>query len=241
MQFENIFIVGTGRSGTHFLCRTLRDFEKIEDYMNGEENHPVRVSLTISALQHRALTTEVIEHYKKYTLMAKNDDKIFLDQLHTNLFHVDQLIELFPQSLFLCTDRPTEQIVSSMLKHKGVLGWFDMALRDDSFVYPNQFMGVDSTKQIKSTPTHLLCVKRIEAHNQHREYLLKKYPDNVRRVLFQELIQDQHRHLASVFTKDELSRFGKYTQNEKADSSVLEKYKQNLNSTILDDIKNAGV
>ena len=36
MSYDAIFIVGTGRSGTHYSCRCLLDFENVTDYNKKE-------------------------------------------------------------------------------------------------------------------------------------------------------------------------------------------------------------
>ena len=238
-MLTNIFIVGTGRSGTHFLCRILRDFERVEDHMGGHENHPIRDRLTRLALQHRPLDPHVLEHYHEQTRLCQRQDRIFLDQSHTNLFHVDQLAREFPGAIFLATDRPMEQTVASMLRHPGVMNWFDRALTDQSFAFPNQFLGVRCRADIEATARHMLCVNRIRAHDRHRDELLRRHGDRVRLVRFVQLVRDPHAHLCDVLTAGEVRALGTYQQTEMPDPRALTRYQTHLDDKILREIVDA--
>lgn len=236
-MIENIFIVGTGRSGTHFLCRSLRGFANIDDFMNGEENHSIRVPLTEMALKHQPLSRDIIDYYLTSIKESQNDGKVFLDQLHTNLYHVDQLVNHFPNSLFLATQRPKEQIVASMLNHGGVRKWFKYALKHDDVVFPNKFLGVASREEIQRTDDHVLCAKRVDAHNMEIKRILKKYPNKVRIVDFTKLVLGQHQYFKTLFSESEIQQLGKYTGIETPNRDALFKYKNTLNADKLKEIK----
>lgn len=236
-MFKNIFIVGTGRSGTHFLCRSLRGFSNVDDYQNGKENHDIRIPLTEMALKHQPLSSDIIDYYTSSIEEAEHDGKIFLDQLHTNLYHVDQLAKHFPNSLFLATQRPKEQIVASMLNHGGVRKWFKYAMKHDDVVFPNKFLGVNSREEIQRTDEHVLCAKRVDAHNNETMRILKKYPTNVRTVDFTKLVLGQEQYFKTLFSETELQRLGKYTNIETPNRNALFKYKNTLNANKLKEIK----
>ena len=231
---NSIFIVGTGRSGTHFLCRTLRGFSNVDDFRDGKENGHILREVAMSALTHKPLSNNVIEYYKSQIETAKNKNKIFLDQHHPNLFHITQLHEIFPDAIFLATDRPMEQVVASMLNHRGVRSWANNAHKHD-YVYPNQFLGIDNIEDTK-IESHILCAKRVTAHNLFREYILEKHPDVVRRVLFEDLVNNQIGHLKDVFTEDEFKMLGNYTQKEKPNQNTLSKYSKTINESQIKDI-----
>jgi hypothetical protein len=238
-MFENIFIVGTGRSGTHFLCRSLLDFNNIEDYMSGEENHEIRIPLTHMAIRHMPLSNEIISYYKLQIKNATNEGKIFLDQLHTNLFHVEQLAKEFPNSLFLGTNRPVEQVVASMLNHGGVRRWFKFARKDTQTVFPNQFLGI-TRDELNTLDEVTLCTKRVLAHNKRTNELLKRIP-NFRIVNFNELVSNKENTLKSLFKKEELPKLGYYNNKHKVHTDVLEKYKKQFSQTELQRIRNATI
>lgn len=234
MQLDAIFIVGTGRSGTHFLCRSLRDFENIDDFRNGQENLDVLYEITRLALTHSPLSSNIIEYYKKEIKTARKHDKIFLDQHHPNLFHVDQLIKEFPNAMFLATDRPIEQIVASMLNHNGVRSWANDK-NNKTYAYPNQFLGVTSQNELDDK-LHIICSKRVNAHNSYREQLIERYPDQVRRVKFTELVSNQFDYFNKIFNKNEMESFGKYIKIEIANQTALTKFSKTISNKQLTDL-----
>lgn len=222
-MIDAIFIVGTGRSGTHFLCKSLLDFYNIDDYMNGEENHIIRHPLTIDAILHKDLNRNAINYYKKQVKRAKDEGKVFLDQCHTNLYHVDILAQVFPNALFLNTVRPAEQIVASMLKHNGVQSWIKYA-RTKEIPYPNQFLGLHNKRDL-DLPNHILCAKRVAAHQKKATDLKKKYNAKFRFIYFEKMIENKWHHMAT--TLDEYCDYvGPYKETVITDSSALIKYKE---------------
>lgn len=233
-MLDAIFIVGTGRSGTHFLCRSLRGFENIDDFRNGRENLDILYKITRLALTHRPLSSNIIEYYKKEIKTAKKHNKIFLDQHHPNLFHVDQLIKEFPNAIFLATDRPTEQIVASMLNHSGVRRWADDK-NNKTYAYPNQFLGVTSHNELNDK-LHIICSKRVHAHNFYREELIKKHPNYIKRVKFTDLVNGQFEYFNKIFDNFELKSFGKYTEIEVANQETLTKFSKTISKRQLTDL-----
>lgn len=237
MNFQNIFIVGNGRTGTNFLCRSLLGFANVDDFMDGQENHAVRHQVTLAALHHEPLSKDTMDYYRSHIKKANNQGKIFLDQSHPNLFHVEQLLDDFLKSLFLATDRPIEQVVSSMLRHKSVMGWFDYAKSHTGHRcrFPNQFLGV-STKDHLNKPKHLLCAMRVIAHNKKRQDLIERHPGVVRLIKFTSLVKDQIGTLRDIFTTREFSALGLFEMSLQSEQSVLKKYKENLSDQMLKEI-----
>lgn len=223
-MIENIFIVGTGRSGTHFLCRSLLDFENINDTLNGIEDPKLLKEVTIASLMHNELPTSVIQKYNHRLKKCRETNKIFLDQHHPTIHNVKQLNEEFPNSIFLGIDRPTEQIVASMLMHSGVLKWFRSA-RKNSIPYPNRFLGVNSLTEIQNTSLHMLCTKRVVAHKKLNNSLLSL--KNFKLINFENFILNKQQELYNAFGSD-LLNFGKLKEKEIPNHSVLHKYKNIL-------------
>jgi len=83
-MLNSIFIVGTGRSGTHFTCRSISGFKNIFDPQTGKENVPVLKQIATSAIHHRSYP-QIAKSY--YSLL-----KYFLTQ--SFYFHIDLLFKL---------------------------------------------------------------------------------------------------------------------------------------------------
>lgn len=224
-MIDAIFIVGSGRTGTHLLCNTLLGYSNVVDFMNGKENHDIRITLTEDALYHYKLNKNVKEYYKKQVNRAKKQGKIFLDQCHTNLFHVEILEKVFPKAIFLFTVRDTEQVVASMLNHTGVKSWPNWA-RDTILPYPNQFLGIEKLEDL-DLPDHILCALRIKAHNKKIKELQKKLGNKFRPVYFDLMIENKEQHIEGIM-HDFLEQLGSYKNRVNVDSETLVKYKKVL-------------
>lgn len=131
-----VFIIGSGRSGTHFLAQTLAKNSEIDDMMNGRENPAVFYGVTYSALGMKESFDDVVSYYKK--LINICNVEFFLDQSHPNLWFFDDLVANFPDAIFVGITRRPESVIYSTMNHSGTSGWIH---NWDRLPFPNQFMG----------------------------------------------------------------------------------------------------
>lgn len=225
-----IFIIGTGRSGTHFLTRVLNGFSNIYDPLDGKENTQILRDVAQSAILHRPINSTVVEKYKEFSTM---NSKIYLDQHHPNIFFVEEILKLIPDAVFLYPDRPVYQIVSSMLQHNGIMSWYSYAtswkrMFFNRVPFPNRFLGLDSIKQINGLPPHLLCAHRAIAHKKVFLALADRWPGKVRAVNYESLVDSPLDELEKVFSREELNILGEFTLKEKPNKVSMSKYKDTL-------------
>ena len=221
-----IFVVGTGRSGTHFLVRLLAGFEHAHDPFGGRESEAILQDVAKAALHHR-MPSEATERHYLDTIGASGP--VLIDQHHPNLFFAHHWAERLDDPVFLYPLRPARQIVASMFRHKGVRSWYAYARRrffalSDRLPYPNRFLGVDGYLEVETTPLHMLCTQRILAH--HRICLEQKarLGDRVRIVTYDALVTDPEAEFARVFTETERARLGGFTLVETPNPASLDKY-----------------
>lgn len=159
---DSIFIVGTGRSGTHFLTRVLLGFQNLRDPLGGRENSVLLRSVATAAICHRTLPDAVLAKYQAEAAAASG---VFLDQHHPNLLFVKQIAAAIPGAVFLFPDRPTHQVVASMMRHHGVMAWYDYArnwrrwFRDP---VPSPTVSLASVPSHRSRACLFICCVRIE-------------------------------------------------------------------------------
>lgn len=234
---KSIFILGTGRSGTHHLCRSLLDFSNIEDYMNGYENHDILGPLTEFAIKHQPLNNKIINYYRSQISKASQEGKIFLDQCHANIHHYDQLNLEFKDSVFIGIDRPTEQIVASMFNHKGTSRRYKYIHKGyfNNLPFPNNFFGVQNLAELKALPKHILFAKRVIAHKKINKKLLSH--NNFKLLNFEEFINNKQKELNRIFSENTISGFGDYSEKEFSKKDVLTKYRQVLSKTEIKEIR----
>lgn len=227
-----IFVVGTGRSGTHFLTRLLNGFERIYDPMQGKENRPILQKIALSAIKHKPLPRDVHNYYR--AAFEEAGPRVFLDQHHPNLFFAEEWIGRYPSILCLFPERPVHQVVASMMRHNGVLSWYSYAKeRKNAWPglgvrYPNQFLGLMSKSEIDALPLHMLCAKRVMAHNRKFRELKRTHPDSVRAVAYENLVRDPEGEFRRLFREDELASIGGFTLKETPRAASLTKYKDVL-------------
>ena len=232
-----IFILGTGRSGTHHLCRSLLDFKNIEDHRRGKENFKILHSITCNAILNNPIEKTIINYYKKQIDLSFQNKQIFLDQCHPNIHHYNQLNLEFKNSIFLGIDRPTEQIVASMLNHLGTSRWYDR-LKNNYFKnieYPNNFFGLQNKEELYTLPKHILFAKRVIAHKKLNQKLL--HNSNFKLINFENFVNNKLDEIHRIFSKNDLDEFGTFLEKEFTNNNVLLKYKDTLSNDQINDIK----
>ena len=110
-----IFVIGTGRSGTHFTVRSLRGFQNTFDPLEGDEKLDVLMTVAKAAIHHKKLPEAAYCYFRDQINGAGG---IFLDQHHPNLFFIRELVKISDEIVFLCPVRPVYQVVASMLRHE---------------------------------------------------------------------------------------------------------------------------
>lgn len=238
---DAVFVIGTGRSGTHFTCRALAGFENILDPLNGRENRSVLSGIANSAIYHKEYPVDAVEYYsdKKNESFGKN---VFLDQHHPNLFFTEDVSSIFLDPIFLYPSRPVVQVVASMLQHKGVLRWYDVARKSfswksfgESIPLPNRFLGVENRQQLFDMELHKLCALRVLAHYQKMKSL--SYSNvKFRFISYEGLINDQEEEFGRVFSKAEMRSLGAFNNVEESKVVSLSKYSSVLSAKQIDDI-----
>jgi len=213
-----VFIVGTGRSGTHFLCSALNSISGLSDYYGGVESPHMFECISNKSFRGESLDLSQIEYYR--VLMSLVGPDLLVDQTHPNLWHVDQLISSFPNAKFIAISRNIYSVINSMLSHEGTSSWID-AQRDFS---PNEFLGI--TKQnLDLYKNNLSRLQRFAfrwiAHQRRIDHICKKYSANVLNVKYEDLGEDYLHTLKQIcdfleisFTYVRLPSFKKHSLNK---------------------------
>jgi hypothetical protein len=225
-----VFVVGTGRSGTHFTVRLLNGFANSHDPLGGNENPKILQDVASSAIHHRIPSRTTSDYYWDRLRVSEG---IFLDQHHPNLFFVQHWAAMFDGIVFIYPKRPAHQIVASMLRHDGVMSWYRYAenWRQRWFnrvPYPNRFLGLARADEISALPMHLLCAHRVIAHEQAYRTALAEGGADLRSVEYKALLDDPLAEFSRVFRKSELRELGSFTLAETPNRSSLAKYREVL-------------
>ncbi len=132
---KKIFVLGTGKSGTHWLGNILNSSSEIKVNI---EKKPIFVWVTQSALnknKRRIFLPMIILYYNIIPFFYKIN---LADKSHPNLWLVDFLYKYVPNSYFIGIIRNPYATVSSMLLHEGVMKWI---YNWKKYPIPNEFLG----------------------------------------------------------------------------------------------------
>jgi hypothetical protein len=234
---DAVFVTGTGRSGTHFTLRCLREFTAAQDYLGGREHRPTLHRVALAAMQGRPLPGRVMLRYRGLMLRARMGGRVFLDQHHPNLYHVPQLARAFPAAVFVYPDRPAVQIVASMLQHEGVSAWYDRIRSGDLILpWPNAFFGLTGPEQARDLPPHMLALARVLAHRRQALALAAAMPGHMRILPYEDLVHDRAAAFARAFSAAELATLGPVRPAEPSQPGSLTKYRDILTPAQIDEI-----
>ena len=119
-----IFIVGTGRSGTHFLDRCLISHPHLTDLTGGKENQYIFRDVVSAATDMQIREKYSQRIIKKYRVLQKAAaPSLLVDQCHPSLWLSDSLMLAFPGAFFLGLIRNPMSVAYSTMHHGGVKAW----------------------------------------------------------------------------------------------------------------------
>ena len=170
-----IFVIGSGRSGTHLLGRTFENNLEVDALIEDKEFFYPITQLAVGLNKNNSDFQKILKKYDRR--FHKSKKEVILEKTHPNIWFVEEILEFFPSAKFIGIKRNVFATVSSMLKHKGVLKWYKELPQDCL----NQFLGIDETNinEFESLPLESKCALRWQSHKIRLEYLADKYPDNV--------------------------------------------------------------
>lgn len=119
-----LFVLGTGRSGTHFLTRCLISNPEIRDAEQGREDprifKPISDAAANLSAAPRVLETARSHYYRQW---RKKQQCWFADQTHPNIWFAEYWASVFPNARFIGITRHPYSVIYSTLQHAGVRRW----------------------------------------------------------------------------------------------------------------------
>lgn len=156
-----IFILGTGRSGTHWLAKMLAKHPELYGVIEGQPGFGWSTAMAIDPGLEPELFPRLIAFYRAG--MDRARPFRFLDKSHPNLWLAEKLAAAFPDAQFLGIQRAVLPTVASMLLHPEVLSW---QRRWREFPVPNRFLGIEPGFDLEygQMPEPERCALRWLAH-----------------------------------------------------------------------------
>ena len=229
-----LFVVGTGRSGTHFVTDCLIKSRDVTDLTGGKENRWLFDDVAAIATGRRP-ASEVRNVIRKYRLMRLvAPTKVLVDQSHSSLWFSDELAAAIPRSRFVAMVRDPRAVVASMLQHHGVRRrteeWQD-------YPFPNPFLGIDEQNRDDFERASLAgkCAYRWVAHIERIAELLDRHPGRTTVVAYEQLVTDPLGEMARVLAA--VSALPAEAQAYRARPASVDKWRHQLATTEVDEIE----
>lgn len=184
---KKILIIGTGRSGTHWLGYILGRHPEIRATIEVGPGFYWVTQMALDPSTRDQYYSKLAWYYRWQHL--RSVPKHYLDKSHPNLWIADRLAETFDDALFLGIQRNPYATVASMLNYEGVQKWHK---RWKEFPVPNEFLGinegdVNSYDNISMTKK---CAKRWKSHYDEMERIKSSLESKVLVIRHEDLILD---------------------------------------------------
>lgn len=132
-----IFILGTGRSGTHWVGRILEAHPDIRVTIETPRTFRLATRAAVYPRRRGRLLPVLRGIYAWETLRSR--PRHYADKSHPLIWHAEEVARWFPSAKFVGINRSVFGTVASMLRHSGVSQW-----QKDWLAYdvPNAFLGI---------------------------------------------------------------------------------------------------
>ncbi|MDZ5696130.1 sulfotransferase [Chelativorans sp. M5D2P16] len=189
---DPIFVLGTGRSGTHWVAWILEPHTALHTLI---EKPPIFNWVTEMAIDPSAEARLLPGLLRRYQLEAASArPKRLLDKSHPNIWLAEQLAEAFPAARFIGVLRDVFGTVASSLRHEGVRYW---AENWDAYPVPNRFLGVSEDNREAYARMSLAgrCAVRWHAHLRRLDELETVLGERMIRMRYHKLQTDTAQEL----------------------------------------------
>ncbi len=171
-----VFVVGSGRSGTHWLGFSLGDHPEVRATIEKKPMFKLATRMAVNPDLEEHLFDNLVRAYKWELFLS--GDKVYLDKSHPNLWLAEKLKAAFPTARFVGIERNPFATAASMIKHKRVSEWHT---RWREFPVPNRFLGIseEQATTYDALPLPTQCALRWVAHHERMTELRQTLGDDL--------------------------------------------------------------
>lgn len=192
---NKIFVIGSGRSGTHWVGYILEGHPGIHVTI---EKPPIFKWVTEIALdpgRKELLLPKLLKRYEVEHQAVR--PRHYADKSHPNIWIAEELAAAFPEARFVGIQRNPYATVASMLKHPGVLAWHE---RWKEFPVPNPFLGItrENHATYEAMPLAAKCALRWKAHRERLLQLRDTLGPRLLVLQYEDVILDPEAQLAAL-------------------------------------------
>jgi len=133
-----VFVVGNGRSGTHWLGYILGSHPDARVTVEKPRIFEHVKEMALNPSSRARLLDPLVGMYRHEC--ARTRERYYVDKSHPVLWFAEDLAARIPACRFVGIVRDPYQVIASMVRHGGVSGWTD---RWREHPVPNAFLGID--------------------------------------------------------------------------------------------------
>jgi hypothetical protein len=189
---DPVFVLGTGRSGTHWVAEILEHHPEIHALIEKPPIFHWVTEMAIDPLAEKQLFEPLVRRYRLEA--ASRRRRRLLDKSHPNIWLAEALAETFPKAQFIGVLRDVFGTVASSLRHKGVRYW---AEHWNQYPVPNRFLGItmENLDAYAEMSLAARCAVRWRAHLHRLDELESRLGERMIRLRYHELQTNTHAEL----------------------------------------------
>ena len=191
-----IFVLGTGRSGTHWIGNLLASHPDVNATIESRGVFQVATQAAIRSRSRRYLLPVLRAFYAVQSRRARPQH--YADKSHPVIWYAETLGDWFPEARFVAVERSPFGTVASMLRHSGVSRWQVDWRR---YGVPNRFLGIDeenASAYDDMTPAEQAAL-RWKSHHERLAELRECLGSRLHVVRYEALTDDYHSELEDLW------------------------------------------
>ena len=187
-----VLIIGTGRSGTHWLAHILRSHPRFRVTFERFPMFPLATRMAVDPRLRPVLFPLLVLSYRVQRLASA--DRIYADKSHPGIWIAERLAAALPSAFFIGVQREPFATVCSMMRRDGVRAWHDRWRR---YPIPNEFLGItrELAPHYDSMSIAARCALRWRAHRDRLEFLRTTLGDRRHVIGYEQLARDPEREM----------------------------------------------
>lgn len=199
---DPVFIIGTGRAGTHWLAESLAGHPQLAVTLEVPPRFPWSTAMALDPGQQPRLLPRLIRNYR--FAARRWAPRRLVDKSHPNIWLAEALLAAFPQAAFLAIQREVYATVASMIRLAPVKAWHN---RWRQYPIPNLFLGISSAtaRRYDSLTLPEQCSLRWLAHRDRLRQLEPVLGERLLVIAYETLMDDTRTTLDRVAERLQLS------------------------------------
>jgi len=225
-----IFIIGSGRSGTHWLGNILGGHKKVRITVEKPDIFNLVTKMAVDPLTRPQLMPRLIQCYNVELTKTKVD--FYADKSHPNIWLAEGLANIYLNSIFIGIRRNPYSTIASMLLHKGVLKW---QKNWNQYPHPNEFLGTNliDANLYKNLSASEKAAYRWLSHSKKLDLLKISLGNRITIVNYEDLITNSKKELSKLENFIGLKEIPLITPQKES----LEKWRDQLNMESCNNIR----